>query len=110
MILISSYSPPLEEAKKYNFHPYCLTWQAKGVQNVTEIDGIFVRVKHDKFLRTVSHDAILIFVVFMSYQTFTYYIVYLFTYYIVTMTTIILYYEQIKYSIVTLAECYHLSI
>ena len=28
-----------------------------------EIDGIFVRVKHDGFLRTVSEDAILIFVV-----------------------------------------------
>ena len=89
--------PTLRGSQKYNFHPYCLTWRARGVQNVTKIDGIFVRVKHDGFY-VPFHKMQFLFLFFYVLSN-----LYLFTYYIVTMTTIILHYEQTKYSIVTLA-------
>ena len=68
--------PNLRGSQKYNFHPYSLTWRARGVQNVMEIDGIFVRVKHDGFLRTVSQDAILIFVVLCLIKPLFIYLLY----------------------------------
>ena len=83
--------PILRGSQKYKFHPHCLTWRARRV--------------HTTYFYVSFQTTQSLFLLFYILSN-----LYLFTYSIVTMTTIILHYERIKCSIMTLAECHHLRI